>query len=89
MNHQARIQAAVAGIVALGFASMVAAQPVAAEGRHREVLRRRQGRPERLRHGASTRAPARAPRRTMTRPNGSTSTRARCEKMGGKMMAPK
>ncbi|MFO1325541.1 MAG: DUF2282 domain-containing protein [Burkholderiales bacterium] len=29
MNHQAKIQAAVAGIVALGFASLVAAQPVA------------------------------------------------------------
>ena len=28
MNHQTRIQAAVAGIVALGFASLVAAQPV-------------------------------------------------------------
>ncbi len=28
MNHQARIQAAVAGIVALGLASLVAAQPV-------------------------------------------------------------
>ena len=28
MNHQARIQAAVAGIVALSFASLVAAQPV-------------------------------------------------------------
>jgi uncharacterized membrane protein len=28
MNQQARIQAAVAGIVALGFASLVAAQPV-------------------------------------------------------------
>ena len=28
MNHQATIQAAVAGIVALGFAASVAAQPV-------------------------------------------------------------
>ena len=28
MNHQAKIQAAVAGIVALSFASLVAAQPV-------------------------------------------------------------
>ena len=28
MNHQARIQAAVAGIVALGLASLAAAQPV-------------------------------------------------------------
>ena len=28
MNHQAKIQAAVAGIVALGLASLVAAQPV-------------------------------------------------------------
>lgn len=28
MNNQARIQAALAGIVALGFASMVSAQPV-------------------------------------------------------------
>jgi uncharacterized membrane protein len=28
MNHQARIQVAVAGIVALSFASLVAAQPV-------------------------------------------------------------
>jgi uncharacterized membrane protein len=28
MNNQTRIQAAVAGIVALGFASLVAAQPV-------------------------------------------------------------
>ena len=28
MDHQARIQAAVAGIVALGFASLVAAQPM-------------------------------------------------------------
>ena len=28
MNHQARIQAAVTGIVALGLASLVAAQPV-------------------------------------------------------------
>lgn len=29
MKHQAKIQAAVAGILALGFVSMVAAQPVA------------------------------------------------------------
>ena len=29
MNHQAKIQAAVAGIVALGFASLVSAAPVA------------------------------------------------------------
>ena len=28
MNHQTRIQAAVAGIVALGFATLVSAQPV-------------------------------------------------------------
>ena len=49
MNHQARIQAAVAGIVALGLASLVAAQPVPQPG-HRKVLRRGQGRPERLRY---------------------------------------
>ena len=54
MNHQSTIQAAIAGVIALGFAASTlgaARGSRHAEGRPGKVLRRRQGRAERLRHG--------------------------------------
>ena len=75
MNHQAKIQAAVAGIVALGLASLVAAQPVKPKDGTEKCYGVAKAGQNDCGTG-STRARARAPRPTTTRPNGSTSPRA-------------
>ena len=88
MNHQARIQAAVAGIVALGFASLVAAQPV----KQKEGTEKCYGVAKAGQNDCGTGKHACAGQGAKS-DNDPTEwkyvAKGTCDKMGGKMMAPK
>ena len=88
MNHQARIQAAVAGIVALSFASLVAAQPVAQkEGTEKCYGVAKSGQND---CGTAKHACAAQGAKTDNDPTEwKYVAKGTCEKMGGKMAAPK
>ncbi|MFO1313256.1 MAG: DUF2282 domain-containing protein [Burkholderiales bacterium] len=88
MNHQARIQAAVAGIVALGLASLVTAQPVKqAEGTEKCYGVAKAGKND---CGTAKHACAGMGAKTDNDPNEwKYVAKGTCEKMGGKMGAPK
>ena len=82
-TSKALITSAVAGLIAAGFSLDAAAQ---AGRRHREVLRRRQERPERLRHRDAF-VLRQGRRRTTTPTEWKTVAKGTCEKMGGKLTA--
>ena len=88
MNHQAKIQAAVAGIVALGLASLVAAQPVKAkEGTEKCYGVAKAGQND---CGTGKHACAGQGAKTDNDPTEwKYVAKGSCEKMGGKMAAPK
>ena len=93
MNHQSTIQAAIAGVIALGFAASTARcrrRSRHAEGGPGKVLRHRQGRARttaaRTKHAVRRR---RAPRSTRIRAEWKYVDKGTCEKMGGKAAAPK
>jgi uncharacterized membrane protein len=88
MNHQTKIQAAVAGIVALGFASLVAAQPVAQKPDTEKcygVAKAGQNDCGTAKHACAAQGAKKDndPTEWKYVPKGT------CEKMGGKMAAPK
>lgn len=88
MNHQARIQAAGAGIVALGFASLVAAQPVAQkEGTEKcyGVAKAGQNDCGTAKHACA----AQGAKKDNDPTEWKYVAKGTCEKMGGKMAAPK
>ena len=87
MNHQARIQAAVAGIVALGLASLVAAQPVPQkEGTEKCYGVAKAGKND---CGTAKHACAGMGKSDNDPAEWKYVAKGTCEKMGGKMMAPK
>jgi uncharacterized membrane protein len=87
MRHQDRVSAAVAGIVALSFASLVAAQPVAQKAGTEKcygVAKAGQNDCGTAKHACSGQAKADSdPTEWKYVAKGT------CEKMGGKMAAPK
>ena len=88
MNHQARIQAAIAGIVALSFASLVAAQPVVQkEGTEKcyGVAKAGQNDCGTAKHACA----AQGAKKDNDPTEWKYVAKGTCEKMGGKMMAPK
>ena len=88
MNHQARIQAAVAGIVALSFASFVAAQPVVQkEGTEKcyGVAKAGQNDCGTAKHACA----AQGAKQDNDPTEWKYVAKGTCEKMGGKMAAPK
>ena len=88
MNHQTRINAAVAGIVALGLASLVAAQPVKQkEGTEKCYGVAKAGQND---CGTAKHACAGHGAKTDNDPmEWKYVAKGSCEKMGGKMQAPK
>jgi len=87
MNHQARIQAAVAGIVALGFASLVAAQPVPQKaGTEKCYGVAKAGKND---CGTAKHACAGMAKTDNDPAEWKYVAKGTCAKMGGKMMAPK
>ena len=89
MNHQARIQAALAGILALGFATVVSPAPGHAESRHRRSATAlpRPGRTTAAR--PSTPARAKGAKTDNDPTEWKYVAKGTCEKMGGKTSAPK
>jgi len=88
MNHQARIQAAVASIVALSFASLVAAQPVVQkEGTEKcyGVAKAGQNDCGTAKHACA----AQGAKKDNDPTEWKYVAKGTCEKMGGKMAAPK
>jgi uncharacterized membrane protein len=88
MNHQARIQAAVAGIVALSFASLVAAQPIVQkEGTEKcyGVAKSGQNDCGTAKHACA----AQGAKKDNDPTEWKYVAKGTCEKMGGKMAAPK
>jgi uncharacterized membrane protein len=88
MNHQARIQAAVAGIVVLSFASLVAAQPVVQkEGTEKcyGVAKAGQNDCGTAKHACA----AQGAKKDNDPTEWKYVAKGTCEKMGGKMAAPK
>ncbi len=87
MNHQARIQSAIAGIIAVSFASLVAAQPVPQKTDTEKcygVAKAGQNDCGTAKHACSGQSKAdNDPTEWKYVPKGT------CEKMGGKVAAPK
>ena len=87
MNHQARIQAAVAGIIALGLASLVAAQPVPQKaGTDKCFGVAKAGRND---CGTAKHACAGVAKADNDPTEWKYVAKGTCEQMGGKTMAPK
>lgn len=87
MNHQARIQAAVTGIVALGLASLVAAQPVPQKaGTEKCYGIAKAGKND---CGTAKHACAGMAKADNDPAEWKYVAKGTCDKMGGKMMAPK
>ena len=88
MNHQAKIQAAVAGIVALGFATLVSAQPV----QQKQDTEKCYGVAKAGQNDCGTNKHACAGMGAKTDKDPAEwkyVAKGSCEKMGGKMAAPK